>query len=308
MKGYSRSKEDFRDLLYIKYSQMVDFTEKDMNWCLWDGIQVTDYLLEGFEDALPDLIQQDNIIYEYNQYKQSWSKKSCTIFNAVGGLSDLFNYKFSLEEIKEIDEMSYDRGRFRDQWRWTQAAVKLGADWWNANEKLVKKYWQVAYYRVDVTNEELVSEILRKLYTLMTSFNGNYSYIKDYDSDWILNWTSFWAATFWHAINVRNVRGKRCCKDSAAGTEHNIYELEHSLSEITCYSSNAYIYTKVWENKLTEIKRLNEFRTNLQIAIDTNSKMWHQTNDAAYRTKLHDMNDRNRSKLQDIEMELKKYQ
>ena len=305
MKGYSRSKEDFRDLLYIKYSQMVDFTEKDMNWCLWDGIQVTDYLLEWFDDALPDLIQQDNIIYEYNQYKQSWSKKSCTVFSALGAISDLFNYEFSLEEIKIVDEMSYSRWRFRDQWRWTQAAVKLVADYWNDHHK---NKWEVAYYRVDTKNENVIKNILDKWYTLMTSFNWNYSYIKDYDSDWILNGTKFWAATFWHAINVRKVNWKRCCKDSAAGTEHNIYELEHLLSEITCYSSNAYIYTKVWENKLTEIKRLNEFRTNLQLAIETNSKMWHQTNDAAYRTKLHDMNERNRSKLQDIEMELKKYQ
>ncbi len=303
MKGYSRSKEDFRDLLYIKYSQMVDFTEKDMNWCLWDGIQVTDYLLEWFDDSLPDLIQQDNIIYEYNQYKQSWSKKSCTVFSAIGAISDLFNYQFSLDEIKEIDEISYTRWRFRDQWRWTQAAVKLVADWWNEH-----KANKAAYYRVETKNENVIKNILDKGYTLMTSFNWNYSYIKDYDSDGILNGTKFWAATFWHAINVRKVNWKRCCKDSAAGTEHNIYELEHLLSEITCYSSNAYIYTKVWENKLTEIKRLNEFRTNLQIAIDTNSKMWHQTNDAAYRTKLHDMNEKNRSKLQDIEMELKKYQ
>jgi hypothetical protein len=81
MKGYSRSREDFIEILYTKYFAM--FTEEDMNGCLGDGIQTTDYLLEGFDDALPDLIQQDNIIYEYNQYKQSWSKKSCTIFSAM---------------------------------------------------------------------------------------------------------------------------------------------------------------------------------------------------------------------------------
>ena len=156
MKGYSRSKEDFRDLLYIKYSQMVDFTEKDMNWCLWDGIQVTDYLLEWFDDSLPDLIQQDNIIYEYNQYKQSWSKKSCTVFSALGAISDLFNYEFSLEEIKIVDEMSYSRWRFRDQWRWTQAAVKLVADYWNDHHK---NKWEVAYYRVDTKNENVIKNI-----------------------------------------------------------------------------------------------------------------------------------------------------
>jgi hypothetical protein len=34
---------------------------------------------------------------------------SCTIFAAVGCLSDLMNYKFSYDEIKEIDELSYER-------------------------------------------------------------------------------------------------------------------------------------------------------------------------------------------------------
>ena len=111
------------------------FTEEDMNGCLGDGIQTTDYLLEGFDDALPDLIQQDNIIYAYNQYKQSWSKKSCTVFSALGAISDLFNYEFPLDEIKKVDDMSYSRGRMKDSGWWTQAAVKLVADYWNEHHK-----------------------------------------------------------------------------------------------------------------------------------------------------------------------------
>ena len=93
-------------------------------------------------------------------------------------MSDLFNYQFSLDEIKEIDELSYTRGRIKDSGWWVQAAVKLVADWWNEH-----KANKAAYYRVDVTDEDLIKEILSKGYTLMTSFNGNYSYIKDYDSD-----------------------------------------------------------------------------------------------------------------------------
>jgi hypothetical protein len=302
MKGYSRSREDFIEILYTKYFAM--FTEEDMNWVLWVGEQTTDYLLEGFDDALPDLIQQDNIIYQYNQYRQSWSKKSCTVFSALGAISDLFNYEFSLDEIKKVDDMSYSRGRFQDSGWWVQAAVKLVADYWNEHHK---DLWEVAYYRVDKWNESVIKNILDKGYTLMTSFNGNYSYIKDYDSDGILNGTKFWAATFGHAINVRKVNWKRCCKDSAAGTEHNIYELEHLLSEITCYSSNAYIYTKVGENKLTEVKRLNEFRTLLLATIEANSKLRHLTKDEKYKNILHEANNQNRQKVKDCEIELAKY-
>jgi hypothetical protein len=42
-------------------------------------------------------------------------------------------------------------------------------------------------------------------------------------------------------------------------------------------------------------------------AIDLNSQLWHLANDWAYRTKLHDMNEMNRKKLEDINKELQKY-
>jgi len=141
----------------------------------------------------------------------------------------------------------------------------------------------------------------------MTSFQGNFSYIKDYQADLVLNGTKFGTSTFWHAINVRKINGKRCCKDSAKGTDHNIYELEHTLSEIACYSSNAYIYTKVSEDKLEDVKRLNEFRTILIRWIEDNSSMWHLTNDENYKNKLHAMNEANRSKLKDVETQLQRY-
>lgn len=279
-------------------------TEEELNGCLWTGEQTTDYLLEGFEDKLPKLVQQDDIIFAYNQYNQAWSKKSCTIFSAIGAISDLFNYKFPLDEIKKIDELSYTRGRIKDSGWWVQAAVKLVADYWNEHHK---DLWEVAYYRVEKADNDTINSILDKWYTLMTSFQGNFSYIKDYQADLVLNGTKFGTSTFWHAINVRKINGKRCCKDSAKGTEHNVYELEHTLEEIGCYSSNAYIYTKVMEDKLEDVKRLNEFKTNLQIAIETNSKMWHQTNSENYRVALHDMNEKNRDKLKDIDEQLKRY-
>lgn len=104
------------------------------------------------------------------------------------------------------------------------------------------------------------------------------------------------------------MNGKRCCKDSAAGSEHNVYELEHTLKEITCYYENAYIYTKVKEDKLEDVKRLNEFRTLLLATIEANSKLRHLTNDKAYQEKLHDVNEINRKKVKDIDAQLARYQ
>jgi hypothetical protein len=39
------------------------------------------------------------------------------------------------------------------------------------------------------------------------------------------------------------------------------------------------VYTKVSEDNLEEIKRLNEFKSKVLLAIETNSALWHLTND-----------------------------
>ena len=276
-----------------------------LNGCLWVWGQQTDYLLsEGFDDKLPTLYDQDNIIYEYNQYNQDWSKVSCTIFSAVGAISDLFNYEFPLEEIKQIDDLSYTRGRTKGHGWWVQSAVKLVADRWNEHHKDLGK---VAYYRVENADDDKIKEIMDKWYTLMTCYQGNANYNKDYKADLILNGTSFGIATYGHAVNVRKINWKRSVKDSNKGKEYNIYELEHQLSDIGCYWSSAYIYTKVAEDALEEVKRLNELRTKVELATKTNSEIWKLVNDKDYQNKLHDMNEANRKKLKTIEELLTKY-
>ena len=282
------------------------------NWCLGSWEQQTDYLLaEWFEDNLPTLYQQDDIIFEYNQNKWSWSKKSCTIFSAIWAISDLFNYEFTQSEIKEIDDRSYTLWRFPNEWWWVQSAVKLVADWWNEKHS---DLWKVAYYRFDITNDNLLNSIINKWYTVMTNIRGNGKYQMDYLRDDILNWTEFWASTYGHALSVINYKGKRSVKDNYkwrlcndSKTDCNIFELEHEISEISVFWTNWYIYTKVKEDALEEVKRLNEMKTLTDRMILDNSTMWHLSNDAAYKTKLHDMNERHRAKLRDIEEQLAKY-
>ena len=285
------------------------------NGCLGTWEQLTDYLLcEWFDDSLPELHQQDDIIFEYNQQTRDWSKKSCTIFSAIGAISDLFNYQFSTEEIKEIDEMSYDRWRFRNSWWYVQSAVKLVADWWNANEKLVKEYWKVAYYRIYLYWDKTLDAVLDKWYTVMTNINWNGKYQMDYLKDDILNGTEFGAATYWHALSLRRVDWKLSVKDNYKGrkcndwkTDCNIFELEHYPREISVFWSNWYIYTKVREDSLEEVKRLNEFKSALNVAIEQNSKLRHLTNDTNYQSILHYANEKNRKKLKDCDEQLAKY-
>ena len=287
------------------------------NWCLGIGGQVTDYLIcDWFEDALPTLYQQDDIIFEYNQGNQEWSKKSCTIFSAVGAISDLFNYEFKLSEIKEIDTISYTWWRFKNSWWWVQSAVKLVADWWNEHHA---DLWKVAYYKIDTTNNDLLNKILDKWYNIMTNINGNTKYQLDYLRDAIVNDTEFGSMTYWHAlnlvtVNLKKIGGVVCVKDNYKGRttnnwkmDCNIYALEHYPREISVFGTTGYIYTKVAEDSLEEVKRLNEFRTNLVHAIELNSAMRHQTNDDNYKSILHYMNEKNRKKLKDCDEQLAKY-
>lgn len=301
MRGYSWSKEDFREILYSKYLKM----EENVLWCLGIWEQDTDYTLcTGFEDVLPTLYKQDEERYFYNQYQWSWSKVSCTIFAAAGMLSDLMNYKFSEAELKEMDEMSYERWRVRGQGWYVQSAVKCVADWWNAKSNLTKSYWKVAYYRISKYDDEIIEDIIDKFYTLDTNYSGNKKYNED-KNDWVLDWIEFGASTYWHSVDVIKYNGKRCIKDSEVWTP--VYELKHFISQIKCYGSYLYLYTKVEQDALDDVKRLNEMKTLTERMIADNSNMWNLSNDTAYKNKLHDMNEVHRKKLKDIEEQLKKY-
>lgn len=279
--------------------------EENVLGCLWIGEQDTDYTLcTGFEDVLPTLYKQDEKRYFYNQYQWNWSYVSCTIFAAAWMLSDLMNYKFTEAELKEMDEMSYTRGRIRWQGWYVQSAVKCVADWWNENENLSKTYWKVAYYRISKYEDEVIDAVMDKLYTLDTSFQGNKNYNED-KRDWVLDGVEFGASTYGHSVDIIKYNGKRSVKDS--GSTNQIYELKHKISEIKCYGSFLYLYTKVGEDALEDVKRLNEMKTLVERMIEDNSRMWHLTNDENYRVKLHEMNEKNRTKLKHIEEQLKKY-
>ena len=280
--------------------------------CLGDWAENTDYVLcNGDSDLLPALVKKDEIRYEYNQYKNSWSYVSCTIFAAIWMYSDLTNYQFSYDEIKEVDDSSYDNPDFvhiRRRWEWwyVKDAVDCVRKYVNNRKDLVEKYWKVASYRLSKYDDEIVESTLDKLYTI----DWNYCPTKEYNddrADLMIDGTNFWYSTNGHSVDIIKKNWQRSVKDSWSRPERNIYGLKHKLSEITNYWQYFYIYTLVNDNALEDIKRLNEMKTLIVSMVENNSKMWHLTNDENYRVKLHEMNERNRIKLKHIEEQLKKY-
>lgn len=292
---------------------MADKDIIEVDGCLGDWAEDTDFLLCAWnEDLLPKLFQQNDIRFEYNQSNQDWSRVSCTIFAAMGMLADLMDYDFTLDELQEVDELSYAAWRTRWQWWYVKSAVKLVADWRNDKPELTSKYWKVAYYRISKYNNDIIDDAISKNYTLDTNYGTSSKYSKDYRTDAILNGTDFWAKTNWHSTCIISNNGKRSVKDSYKGRKTydkkkdcNIYELANPLSNITCYWANLYIYTKVSEDNYDRVKELNEFKTLLVQTIANNSSMRHKTKDANYQKKLNEMNNANRQKLKDIDEQLK---
>jgi len=275
--------------------------------CLGIWEELTDYVLCEWEsDLLPKLYKQDEKIYQYNQLGWKWSTKSCTIFAAIGMAADLWNYDFSESEIKEIDELSYSRWRVRGQWWYVQKAVKLVNDRWNSNEKLVKMYGKMAFYRVSKYDNENMEDIMDKLYTLDWNYSPNSKYNQD-RADWMIDWTDFWTNTNGHSVDVRKVDNQRSVKDSYFGREYNIYWLKHKLSEITNYWEYFYVYTKVKEDNLEEIKRLNEIKSLCNNIIELLGKLYHFVNDKNFQGILHYTAEKLRGKINDCNEQLKKY-
>ena len=300
MRPYYRAREDFIEYLYLKYRPME---EKEI-WCIWIGEEDTDYVLCDWDwDLLPNLYKKDETRYTYNQYKNKWSYVSCTIFAAIWMLSDLINYKFSYEQIKEVDELSYTMGRIRWHWWYVKKAVKLVADRYNESE-LSKKYGKVAYYRISKYNDEIIENAINNLYTIDWNLGLNSKYNED-KKDWMVDGTDFWTETNWHSIDIVCKEWQRSVKDSGSVEKDNYYWLKNKLSQISSFWPYFYVYTLVKEDNYERIKKLNEMKTKILNWQQINSELWDLSWSEPHKNKLHDMNNFYRDWVAYIDSELK---
>lgn len=279
-------------------------------WCLGIWEEDTDYqLCDGDIDILPNLYKKDEIRFEYNQWANNWSRVSCTIFAAIWMLSDLINYEFSEEKIKEVDELSYNNLKYpviRKKWEgwYVKYAVDLVADWYNSSE-LSKQYGKVAYYRINKYNDKILENTINKLYTIDGNHWLNAEYTKD-RADWMVDWTNFWTTTNGHSVDIICKEWQRSVKNSYKGSAtYNIYWLRNKLSAITNFWQYFYVYTLVKEDNFERVKELNEFKSNALTTIELLWKMRHQTKSDLFKNELHTMADSLRDKIKDIDEQLK---
>lgn len=284
-------------------------SKEETLWCLGLWEKDTDYVLcAGDIDLLPPLIKKDEIRFTYNQYLNKRSWVSCTVFAAVGMASDLTNYQFSYDEIKEIDDTSYENPEFvhiRHKWEWAYVSDMIDhvRRWWNNNEKLVKKYWKLASYRISKYNNDVIEYAINNLYTIDWNLCPTKEYNED-KKDWMIDGKNFGTKTNWHSVCIINKEWQRSVKDSGSVP---YYWLKNKLSEITNFWQYFYIYTLVKEDNLEEIKRLNEIKSECNLLIEHLGKLRHLVNDKNFQWILHYTAEKLRSKINDCNNELKKY-
>ena len=282
--------------------------EEEILGCLWDWHTDTDFQLCKWDsDLLPKLVKKDEIRFTYNQYKNTWSYVSCTIFAAVGMASDLTNYQFSYDEIKEIDDTSYENPDYihiRHRWEWwyVKCAVDHVRKWWNKNEELVKKYWKLASYCISKYDNEIIEDTINNLYTIDWNLNPNKKWNED-RKDLMIDGTDFWTNTSWHSVDIVCKEWQRTVKDSWSIP---YYWLKHKLSEISNIGTYFYVYTLVKEDNYERIKKLNEMKTKILNWCDINSELWGKSNSQYHKDKLHEMNNFYREWLEYINNDLKK--
>lgn len=267
-------------------------TDELENGCLWDWYESTDFLLtEADIYTLPELYTQDTIRYDYNQWKQNWSKKSCSIFAAVWAMSDLKNYKFSLDEIREIDTESYRRGRAENQGWYTKNAFALVCEWWN------KHYPEnpAAYYAVLFQNDAKCNMIMEKNYNLWVSFNYTADYSSDYGENGEIDRAKSWQKKLiWHCVNEIIKDGRKQIKDNYYGSKSQYYKINVSNADLYnagIFHTWAYLFTNVKEDNIWEVKRLERVKVACLNALEYNSQLWHETNDNELKNRLHKTND-----------------
>lgn len=282
-----------------------------VDWVLWDWHTDSDFQLTYEEiEWLPPLFLQDDIRFDYNQWRQTWSKKSCTIFAALGSISDLYNYKFSIDEIKEYDDLSYTLGRKDWHWWYTKDAIAM------ACKKFTKDHpdMPVVYYYISASDDAKVNKALEKNYDFNISFNYTKDYVFDLAEDWCIDRAEKNTKTLVsHAVCQILKDGCKTVKDNYEWSKDQYYKVKVSNNDLVVAGilhPGWYLIVKVAECNYAELKRMEKVKTACLNALDMNSALRHATNDQTLKNKLHDVNERIRNNnlkyIEDKTKELRK--
>lgn len=252
---------------------MVNKEVELLNWVLDFTENQEDYLVDAVVDSKALMTKQDWIVYQYNQ----WSSKDCTIYSAIWWCWDLNNHKFSIEEIKRINERSWELWRTKWSGWYIQKAIDLVKNYWNE----LNPNDQIIYVQTTV-GSELFWKLYNLWYTLMWGITGDSKYIADRREDWDIDWVEF-DKDFYHAINFWNKFWRTenriiTLKDSYLWRDYNIYDVQNWEWLVKNWNmfKNCYCYLNL--NKINKTANQIKFESSLIKYARQNSLLWNAFN------------------------------
>lgn len=278
-----------------------------VNWDNWQIID-TDWIFSDFGEVLwmvKKMPKLDLIIKNYSQYVNPRHYTWCTLMWAINTFATINNIDFSQQEIDNI-YYAYEK-----QWRtpWSP-----WARWWwakcMANYRNEKNPNDKLFYFIEDIFSESVDIVLEKLWIIWISIRVDSKYRKDVRDNLKLDWMDF-LLSWWHATAMMKIKDKYYCVDSIPKTNKisndpaMIYEIgdlekiRHLLKKNNLRSDVHIFIMERWlkETDPVEKKRLEDFKSLLETAIETNSKLRHITNSDEEKKERNRQNDYNRSKL-----------
>lgn len=284
----------------------------------WDNMELieTDRHLSEFWDVLEMLKKmpvQDNIIKHYSQYTNTEYRTWCTVMSAINLVATIANYDFSDAEIAEVYKLAqvmwFKPWFWWARWLWLNVVRK----WWN--NKFPDN--QFMSFVIDLFSEEyeLVKE---KLWVLQVSIRVDSAYWRDARDNLVIDKDEF-KRTWWHAT-VMLVNEAKCIDSIPQFTNDiriktpMIYSWEDEakidmLNKAGNIRTDAHVI--IFNNWLkpqiddAEKKRLEDFRNNLLVAMEANSRLRHITNSQTEKEERNRQNNYNRDKLKVVENLLK---
>jgi len=194
--------------MFNKLIEMV-FPTKRRKQHLWWGLlwiweKKTDYILWNWW-MLKNRIKNIKAFnrqpkYEYNQWAQYETRNYCTIYSAITELSFLFNYKFTLCQIKEIwKQMIKDKKLNPNKWAYLSDAIDYTRKWWNLNfpDK------QVESYRFSYLDETIWrTKPLKFLWLTQIGYMTSWELHNELQTKWFACKKSYPTDWWWHAVST----------------------------------------------------------------------------------------------------------
>lgn len=234
-------------------------------WSFDDNQSEYDFMLAGAD--LPTLELQDDIRFQYNQYKREETRQSCTLFAAACALGNVMNYQFKDSDFDELNQMSYDM--WRSEWRWWYIfkAVDCVRTRWNNNmDRKALSFRTLAF-------DQDWYQFMEKWYNGCTIYNGNYLYNRDRDDNWVVDWEAF-TRTYWHAVATGRDWNSARIVDSAKWRATNKYRLGNYQALIRNNVFLQAVYFFAEEKAISKSKEQFMLEANIRVLEKAIWKTW----------------------------------